>query len=96
MTTRLRLFLQIQQTLYMSHSSTFVSLGVCDKGQLIQSPFLCTNQLKLFVLWKGEDRDSNVLHLSFLTDLDNLNLVRVLQRFLHLVSDVFLHHLVIQ
>ena len=27
MTTRLRLFLQIQQTLYMSHSSTFVSLG---------------------------------------------------------------------
>lgn len=93
MTTRLRLFLQIQQTLYMSHSSTFVSLGVCDKGQLIQFPFLCTNQLKLFVPWKG---DSNVLHLSFLTDLDNLNLLRVLQRFLHLVLDVFLHHLVIQ
>ena len=55
MTTRLRLFLQIQQTLYMSHSSTFVSLGVRDKGQLIQSPFLRTNQLKLFVPWKGEE-----------------------------------------
>ena len=95
MTTRLRLFLQIQQTLYMSHSSTFVSLEVCDKGQLIQYPFLCTDKQLLFVLWKGEEMITFCISV-FLTALDDLNLVRVLQRFLHLILDVFLHHLVIQ
>ena len=79
----------------MSHSSTFVSLGVCDKGQLIQYTFLCTNQLLLVVLWKGEEMIMFCISV-FLKDLDDLNLVRVPQWFLHLVLNVFLHHLVIQ